>query len=454
MNFITFIESSRSLFPSSTDSSLMHAGTTFINDIITKSAITRKTMSLIWIKSDGDSKKEDFIKRLIPKVSREARFVWRLQSIDFIVAKSRPRAMSLFLIKNFDEFMEIYWKMTWKNFKLNGFNYAFNIWLLGGKIKEVHEMFDLLWRIEVFNVNVMYEDENGEVLVETFEPFDDKCADTTPRVINKFKNGKFEKNFDEFLTDKVKNLQSCPVRVAIANDIPFTEVKEPRQGRDIKVINALAGILNFTVNYTFIGPEGFFLSNGTAMGPLKALMDNDADISISDWWLKENRLKFFDATSSYISDSLILNVPHGRELTELEKLVYPFDGPSWTILISFILVGVAVIFIIKKQSKTIQNFVFGRGVQSNSFNFFRVFLGVSSTKLPSRNFARYLLMCFVIYSLVIRTVYQASFYKLMKTQKSHEEIKTMDEVIKSGFPIYLGFTTADLAKGNTIIAQR
>jgi hypothetical protein len=351
--------------------------------------------------------------------------------------------------------MEIYWKMTQENFKLSGLYTSFYIWLLDGRIKEVPEMFNLLWRIQVVNVNVMYENDRGEVFVETFEPFNNRsCGDTTSKVVNKFENGKFDKNFDELATDKVKNLQGCPVRVAIANDIPFTEMEQSRQGRDIKVINALAGILNFTVNYTFVGPEGLFLSNGTAIGPLKALLDNDADISISDWWLKENRLQFFDATSSYISDSLILNVPRGRELTALEKLVYPFDAPSWTILISFMLFGVVVIFIVRKHSKSIQNFVFGRRVHSNSFNLFRVFLGVSMRSLPGRNFARYLLMCFAIYSLVIRTVYQASFYKLMKTQNSHEEIKTIDEVIKSGYPIYLGITTLDLAKGNSIISQR
>jgi hypothetical protein len=249
------------------------------------------------------------------------------------------------------------------------------------------------------------------------------------------------------------------MRVAIANDTPSVHVQENEgekefSGRDIELITALARILNFTIEFTSVEAQGYILVNGTAVRQFKALLEGEADITISDWWLKENRLKFFDATSSYISDNLIFVVPPGRKLTALEKLVYPFDGPSWTILISFILIGVAVIFIIKKHSKTIQNFVFGRGVQSNSFNLLRVFLEVSLTKLPGRNFARYLLMCFVIYSLVIRTVYQASFYELMKTQKSHEEIKTMDEVIKSGFPIYLGFTTADLAKGNTIIAQR
>jgi hypothetical protein len=207
-------------------------------------------------------------------------------------------------------------------------------------------------------------------------------------------------------------------------------------------------MINFTINITFVGPEGYVSNNGTAIGQFKALIDNEADISISDWWLKVNRLNLFDATSSYISENTIFVVPHGSDFTALEKLIYPFDYQSWIAINSFLLIGVLVIFIIQRQPTDIQNFVFGRGIRGNTLNLLAVFLGVSLNRLPGRNFARYLLMMFIIYSLIIRTLYQGSFYELLKTQKSHEEIQSIDELVDSNLKIYVVLQNVDLFQGS------
>jgi hypothetical protein len=430
-------------------SNLLQAGAVFINKVLVKKMTTLPTVNLAMKKS-----RQDFVDELMKRI--ELATAWRLETISFISPiKKHRRLMNVFLIRDFRGFMEIYQKLTPENFKLNGFYPSYQIWLLDGKIDGIEEIFKLMWRIQVYNVNVMFEDEKGEVLVQTFHPFSDGfCGDTTVKTINKFKDGRFEKNLETLFVDKMENLHGCPVRVAIADDIePHVVVKESSDGsktfsgRDVDLINALAKMINFTVNITFVGSEGYVFDNGTAMGPFKALIDGEADISISDWWLKANRLNLFDATSSYISENTIFVVPHGSDFTALEKLIYPFHYQSWIAIISFLLIGIFVIFIIQRRSTDIQDFVFGREIRGNSLKLFAVFFGVSLRRLPSRNFARYLLMMFIIYSLIIRTLYQGSFYELLKSKKRHEEIQSIDEIIQKEMRVFVLLQNVDLFQG-------
>jgi hypothetical protein len=73
--------------------------------------------------------------------------------------------------------------------------------------KEIKEIFSLLWQLQIFNVNAMFENENGEILVKTFLPFSrGNCNNTKPILINRFKDGKFENGIENFFPEKMKNL--------------------------------------------------------------------------------------------------------------------------------------------------------------------------------------------------------------------------------------------------------
>lgn len=87
----------------------------------------------------------------------------------------------------------------------------------------------------------------------------------------------------------MKNLLECPIRVSISNNTePAVFVKHAHNGsfhisgRDINLLKVLSDKLNFRVNFSDIRDYGNVFENGTANGPLKALIDGYADISISD----------------------------------------------------------------------------------------------------------------------------------------------------------------------------
>jgi hypothetical protein len=130
--------------------------------------------------------------------------------------------------------------------------------------------------------------------------------------------------------------------------------------------------------------------------------------------LTGKRWKDFDASDPYRVAKVVAIIPLGQKWNAIEKLFYPFQTTFWLLILIFGLFGFLVIFIISRRSKTVQNFVFGRNVKNPTLNLFIGFIGGSQTILPGKNFARFLLMIFLMYSLVIRTLYQGSYFKLLQ----------------------------------------
>jgi Ligated ion channel L-glutamate- and glycine-binding site len=414
------------------------------------------TINFIYSKS-SENEAFDFANELLLK-SFGSMKVFRLRPSMTYKPKGKKRFMVI-AVATYIEFIKTYKQLSPKVFWFGGY---YLIILTNGEIVEIQQVFALLWKLQIFNVNVMFEDENGEVLVQTFMPFNaQNCNDTTPILINKFKNGKFINGTENFFPKKIKNLHNCPVRISISkSDEPFIFSKLLENGSyeisgsDINLIKSLSSALNFKIDFTYIGDEGFFYENGTSDGPLRALLDEKADLSLSGWWLKANRLNFFDHTTSHISDQIVFVIPPGHDLSSFEELVFPFSKNFWVMILLCFAFGFTVIFIIKRQKKVVQNFVFGTGVRTPYLNLFIAFIGGAQKKLPGRNFARFMLMMFLMYSLVIRTLYQASFYKLLKSNIKHPEVQSIDEMIKKDFKFYVYYGIEDLVNATDAMKNR
>lgn len=357
-------------------------------------------------------------------------------------------SLNVFLCETSDEVLSLLRKTSPRNSKY--------LIVLTNEIAEkpskLDDIFYKFWSSQALNVNVMFACNNRTICVQTFIPFNaENCNDTSPILINEFIDGKFSNDVVNFFPQKTKNLHKCPVRVSISNNShPHIFTKDMNDsthqlsGRDINLVETLGKSLNFRINYSYCGEVGYIFENGSSFGTLDVLKVGNADLSVSDWWLKENRLKFFDVTTSYINDQIVFIVPPGRDLTAFEKIVYPFSTSLWIAVIIFYFGGAFVIFIVKKRPENVKKFVFGTGVRNPYMNLFIAWIGGSQKVLPTRNFARFLLMLFLMYSLIIRTLYQASFYQLLKSKKRYEEVQTIDEIVERDYKIYVFPWTADL----------
>lgn len=311
--------------------------------------------------------------------------------------------------------------------------------LVSGAKAAIDEIFATMWSKNIFNVDVIFEDSDAISLM-TFMPFlkGSKCGNKNPVLINEFYNGSFRSNIKSLFPEKFNNLQNCPIKIVTFEDtLAVFKVKRKNgsselHGFDIELLQGLSTALNFKAEVNFLEtfePWGFVTQNGTATGALGELVKGNANIGIGNYFLKYNRLRVLDSSVTYSSFPLVFIIPPGQYTSPFKKLIQPFQAPVWIFLILIFLFGFVTITMINFRSKSAKNFVFGTDVKQPIANMFVIILGGSQPKLPKRNFARFLLMMFVIFCLVQRSIYQGSLFIFLQSERREKEIQSFEEMV-------------------------
>jgi hypothetical protein len=143
----------------------------------------------------------------------------------------------------------------------------------------------------------------------------------------------------------------------------------------------------------------------------------------------------------YFSASELLAVSQGEEISGYEKLKFPFDNDTWILIFFFFATAYLVIFIINFASIKIRNLVFGEYVNSPTFNVLAHFFGLGQNHLPRRSFPRFLVMSFIIYSLIIRTAWQGKIFEFMNKEIRKPEVTSVDEAIEKDYEFHMWHCT-------------
>ena len=326
--------------------------------------------------------------------------------------------------------------------KLSG---KFLVMLKHGVFDEIENIFRWFWSLQVLKVIVMTQNQNSSVLLYTFDPFSSSsCQSTSPILVNEFKNGKFRNEIETAFEFKTANYNGCEVRVATSNDSePYVFAKLLANGsyifhgRDIELVQILSKSLNFRINFTYVGEEGFLDVNGSSGGQFTMLLQNRSDLIMADFWLVNHRLKFVDASVSYFTEKYAFMIPPGAAFTTAEKFIKPLDSTTWILLLVYFGFGFVVIFVFQKfWPKKAQKYVFGVGVKDPHLNLVIAIFGGSQTILPTLNFGRFLLMIFLLFCLIMRTLYCGSLFEFLRTKVYHKEVQSIEEIIEKDYKIY------------------
>lgn len=366
----------------------------------------------------------------------------QIASFDGVGKQPVRRRNVLVFVESYEEVVRVQRIMSDQMFNFDGF---YTIVCSTMSARQVDEMFRSFWTKFVYNVNLL-STHAGLVSLQTFIPFDhDKCSDTSSRVINTFRPMTLRWDSNVFFSRKLTNLHGCPIRITtfefppavIASRMENGTIK--LEGSDVEIINGLADALNFRVDLNFMpnfGDWGVFYDNGSATGAYRLLLANKSDIMIG--WVYVSYAKSFHLanTEPYFMIPLGFIIPPGTAFSTLEKLLIPYETAVWITLLVLLAVAVCVILIVKRRAKKLRNFVVGREVASPFTELLVALFGGSSHALPRQQFPRYLLMMFLLFCLVMRTVYQGGLFKFMQSDQKGREVSSIDEMINDGFEIY------------------
>lgn len=338
-----------------------------------------------------------------------------------------------------------------KLFTSNGFHL---IIFINPNSSEADGILQFMWKHKIINVNVIHQDRKKRILIKTLKPFGDRtCNNTKPVTINEFAGGTLVHGSSNFFPHKTKNLHKCPIRAGVTQNKPYifkgdSKVKVELHGREIDLVYGLSQALNFNVQFIYVTESGSLHANGSSSGTFRLLMDDKVDLIIGNNNLKPNRLKFIENSTPYITSQIAFLIPPGAQLTSFESLFSPLRFKVWLWLAAYFTFGLVVIFVVNRQSENIRIFVYGRGVRNPYMNMLNAIFGGAQEVEPRENFSRFMLMLFLIFCLVMRTLYTGSLYRFLQSDIHHSEVESIDEMMEKGFKFYVSTSSLDLFDGD------
>lgn len=351
----------------------------------------------------------------------------------FLLKQSRA---NIFQLNTFEDFKAIFKTLSSEKFNFGGY---FLLVVRKCSSIDANKVFEAVWRRFIYNLNILCEADDA-VSIKTFLPFQSSsCGNTTSITLD-------IDSVHTFFPEKLKNLFECPIKLATFFYPPIT-MRETLEngsyryyGSEMELLFGLAEALNFSVDMTYIAQSGFtglLYENGTATGILKQTIEGEQDMLMGFYYLTYLRTQYLSFTQSHYSIPLIIMIPPGETYSAFEKLFQPFDKFVWICILFTLGIAVVTIFIVSKMSWKIKKFVFGEKVRNHYLNMVIGLVGGSQTILPRKSFPRTLLMIFLLFCLVWRSVYQGSLFLFLQSDGRKPPVSTIDEMMEKKFVFYV-----------------
>ena len=271
---------------------------------------------------------------------------------------------------------------------------------------------------------------NYQISLHTMSRFTEKKCSTEQLVeINQFSSLERKWKTAKFFMPRIENFHGCELKIGFSSfrkdGLPFVRALKKKDGTEtvegalIDMCDALSTHLNFTAIYT------------------KAWLGSN--ISTYDFTMGADALRLVSRSDSPSSDPIFTSsdvflVPPGERYTSWEKLLLPFDWQTWVWLGVIFAVAFFVIFLIKvSKSTSLYEFVIGSNVTVPSLNVVAIFMGTGQTLLPQKNVARFMVMCFILFSLIMRTAYQGKYFEFLTSDVRRKPMQTIEELKDNDF---------------------
>lgn len=359
---------------------------------------------------------------------------------------------------NYDEFDQFYVEIRTEKFFHDGY---FIIIYEGDDVDEIEKMFSKFWRVHIYNVNVLVLNSNSSNLMSvfTYMPFsNESCGNTKPIQINEFDKSSMKWMTNEFFPKKFNQLNRCPIRFGCYEYNPDIVIHRNVSGSKeiagviVDIGMMFSDILNFTLNLIeYEQGTGTVFKNKTATALLSRLLKNEIDLIFGS--LQIDRVDTFSATRTVHTDKIILVVPPPFLIDPIKKIFLPFTFASWISIGMVALLACCVVKVLKFTPSIVHDYVIGRNVKGTMLNICNIFLGGTQQILPRSNFPRFLLMKFMLFTLIMRSLYQGGVFHILKEDVNTKGLDTFDEFIEHEFTFYIYKSLARRLAG-TRLTQR
>jgi hypothetical protein len=198
------------------------------------------------------------------------------------------------------------------------------------------------------------------------------------------------------IPEKFQNFHNCPIRLVCEYSTPYCYMK------DKEITGIIPEIIKPASVRGNINPKFLIY----AIDP-KNILDFQPR---QEFKLQDVLMMFLSSvchsTVTFLPSRLVFEMTPPDKFTNWEKVLLPFDFDTWKFLLITFGVSFLFVFVINQLPNFIKDLVYGENVRVPAYNIVGTFFGIGQIKLPEGNFARILLMIFILFCLIIRTAYQ------------------------------------------------
>ncbi|KAM7347468.1 uncharacterized protein ACRADG_007034, partial [Cochliomyia hominivorax] len=318
-------------------------------------------------------------------------------------------------------------------------------------LNNAKKIFRKLFSLYCTNVNILLMMDNSPDLYTYFPFTKTKCHSSNPELYISFRN--IENNFTNFkagkkiFTSKLENMNGCELIVATWSYPPYIIIdKDPESGNltrlhgiEGSLLTLMSKSMNFKMKFKIpqILDRGDVYPNGTATGLMGMIMNAEANITIMTMMNSKKRAKIAQPSNTYLHIPYVLAIPLGPKMTSLQRLIKPFHYIIWFYFSCSLMLGILFIYILRFSGRSkLMDFIFGQGNRTPFTNLISTLFGVSIINLPKRNFARFLLVVFLLYTIIFRSAYSGALYNLLQDGRHRHTYKSINELVDNNFTIY------------------
>lgn len=235
------------------------------------------------------------------------------------------------------------------------------------------------------------------------------CREGLVTVFNRFDRGTRRWHRTDLYPNKYQNLHGCPLFVAVIANITHSAVKQ--------MIEVLSTSRNFTIQR------------------LAYKRNRDNNVPFTFDFIEQFIEYGVTATPSIpiVFAQVYFVIPPGEPFDQLEKMFMMFEVEVWLAIFFTFSIALCTILIISLMSQSVKNLVYGSNFTSPAMNLISTFLIGAQHQVPRNSFARYLLILFIIFSLIIRTCHQSLLFKLLQADLRKPRIQSLEELQEKNF---------------------
>ena len=285
----------------------------------------------------------------------------------------------------------------------------------GLKTSDISETIDDGFEIDHVNF-LMNEDKKSIELVAGFMFTEHACRELQFKSINHFDKTTRKWENSIFYPEKYRNFHGCELKISRGGNLDNSKNKRV-------VLAIFEGLLNAKLNV---------LRHKTAFDDC-----DECDLTREcDVMYKAYNDEDYIIANPHLFETYTFAVPPGEAYTDIQRMFMMFSFELWIAIVSTLLIGFMTTLSLRFVSRTARNFIVGCYVHHPTMNLISIFLTGGQVRMPGRNFARFLVTLFIIWSLIIRTCHQSMLFQLMQADLRKEPIKTLGELFESELTLH------------------